>query len=162
MIAGAGIAYLDPGNLESQLQAGAQAGYTLMWVLMWVIIMVSSLLPLSRPPVLQNPLCWPTPCSRLCLHVRPCRWTPRQGCQNPTRVHAQGYLMQMLSVKLGVATGLNLAQHCRYQQAPAPNSHAEAVRPAANCHGPGVSRQKSGRMPARAKWASKGRKVQAV
>lgn len=36
----AGIAYLDPGNLESQLQAGAQAGYDLMWVLLWVIIMV--------------------------------------------------------------------------------------------------------------------------
>ena len=38
----AGIAYLDPGNLESQLQAGAQAGYDLMWVLLWVIIMVSA------------------------------------------------------------------------------------------------------------------------
>lgn len=37
----AGIAYLDPGNLESQLQAGANSGYTLIWVLMWVIIMVS-------------------------------------------------------------------------------------------------------------------------
>ena len=36
----AGIAYLDPGNLESQLQAGAQAGYDLIWVLLWVIIMV--------------------------------------------------------------------------------------------------------------------------
>ncbi|EIE23174.1 Nramp-domain-containing protein [Coccomyxa subellipsoidea C-169] len=57
------IAYLDPGNLESQLQAGANSGYTLIWVLMWVIIM--------------------------------------------------GYLMQMLAVKLGVATGLNLAQQCR-------------------------------------------------
>jgi hypothetical protein len=39
----AGIAYLDPGNLESQLQAGAQAGYDLIWVLLWVIIMVSPL-----------------------------------------------------------------------------------------------------------------------
>ena len=38
----AGIAYLDPGNLESQLQAGAQAGYDLIWVLLWVIIMVCS------------------------------------------------------------------------------------------------------------------------
>lgn len=26
----------------------------------------------------------------------------------------QGYLMQMLAVKLGVATGLNLAEHCRW------------------------------------------------
>jgi len=29
------IAYLDPGNLESDLQAGAYTGYTLMWVLWW-------------------------------------------------------------------------------------------------------------------------------
>ncbi len=41
----AGIAYLDPGNLESQLQAGAQAGYDLMWVLLWVVVMVRSCFP---------------------------------------------------------------------------------------------------------------------
>lgn len=29
------IAYLDPGNLEADLQAGAYAGYQLLWVLMW-------------------------------------------------------------------------------------------------------------------------------
>eukprot|EP00053_Salpingoeca_punica_P024397 m.13088 g.13088 ORF g.13088 m.13088 type:complete len:547 (+) comp6746_c0_seq1:278-1918(+) len=29
------IAYLDPGNLESDLQAGAVAGYQLLWVLFW-------------------------------------------------------------------------------------------------------------------------------
>lgn len=29
------IAYLDPGNIESDLQAGAVAGYSLMWVLWW-------------------------------------------------------------------------------------------------------------------------------
>lgn len=29
------IAYLDPGNLEADLQAGAYAGYELLWVLMW-------------------------------------------------------------------------------------------------------------------------------
>ena len=28
------IAYLDPGNIESDLQSGAQAGYTLLWLLM--------------------------------------------------------------------------------------------------------------------------------
>lgn len=27
------VAYLDPGNLESDLQAGAYAGYQLIWVL---------------------------------------------------------------------------------------------------------------------------------
>ena len=29
------IAYIDPGNLETDLQAGAQFGYTLAWVLLW-------------------------------------------------------------------------------------------------------------------------------
>ncbi|CAO3679830.1 unnamed protein product [Umbelopsis vinacea] len=29
------IAYLDPGNLESDLQAGAIAGYSLLWLLFW-------------------------------------------------------------------------------------------------------------------------------
>jgi natural resistance-associated macrophage protein len=29
------IAYLDPGNLESDLQAGAYTGYQLIWVLFW-------------------------------------------------------------------------------------------------------------------------------
>eukprot|EP00937_MAST-01D_sp_MAST-1D-sp2_P001356 g1356.t1 len=29
------MAYLDPGNLESDLQAGAYAGYQLLWVLFW-------------------------------------------------------------------------------------------------------------------------------
>eukprot|EP00884_Botryococcus_braunii_P012365 jgi/Botrbrau1/21129/Bobra.0061s0023.1 len=32
------IAYLDPGNLESNLQAGAQAGYILLWVLLWSVV----------------------------------------------------------------------------------------------------------------------------
>ncbi|KAK9832478.1 hypothetical protein WJX81_000083, partial [Elliptochloris bilobata] len=56
------IAYLDPGNLEGDLQAGTTAGYKLCWVLMWST--------------------------------------------------AMGYLLQMLSAKLGVVTGLNLAQQC--------------------------------------------------
>ena len=34
------IAYIDPGNLESDLQAGAQTGYTILWVLLWSTIMV--------------------------------------------------------------------------------------------------------------------------
>jgi len=29
------IAYVDPGNLEADLQCGAQFGYTLLWVLVW-------------------------------------------------------------------------------------------------------------------------------
>lgn len=33
------IAYVDPGNLESDLQAGAYAGYQLIWVLWWSTIM---------------------------------------------------------------------------------------------------------------------------
>ena len=33
------MAYLDPGNLESDLQAGAYTGYTLLWVLFWSTVM---------------------------------------------------------------------------------------------------------------------------
>jgi len=75
----AGIAYLDPGNLESQLQAGAQAGYDLMWVLLWVVVMVRSCFPTwlvmlpeelptphdslqSMHPKLCTPLCSCLPC----------------------------------------------------------------------------------------------------
>ena len=29
------IAYLDPGNIESDMQSGALAEYSLLWVLMW-------------------------------------------------------------------------------------------------------------------------------
>ncbi|KAG2183752.1 hypothetical protein INT43_006763 [Umbelopsis isabellina] len=34
------IAYLDPGNLESDLQAGAVAGYSLLWLLFWAHVTV--------------------------------------------------------------------------------------------------------------------------
>ena len=34
------IAYIDPGNLESDLQAGAQTGYTVLWVLLWSTALV--------------------------------------------------------------------------------------------------------------------------
>ena len=60
----AGIAYLDPGNLESQLQAGAQAGYDLIWVLLWVIIMVS-------PP--QDTCCLVLLLSTFTLHAKHCK-----------------------------------------------------------------------------------------
>ncbi len=33
-------AYVDPGNLESDLQAGSRAGYTLGWVLLWATCVV--------------------------------------------------------------------------------------------------------------------------
>jgi NRAMP (natural resistance-associated macrophage protein)-like metal ion transporter len=29
------MAYLDPGNIEADLQSGARGGYTLLWVLLW-------------------------------------------------------------------------------------------------------------------------------
>ncbi|XP_061371326.1 metal transporter Nramp2-like [Gastrolobium bilobum] len=57
------IAFLDPGNLEGDLQAGAIAGYSLLWLLMWATFM--------------------------------------------------GLLIQLLSVRVGVATGRNLAELCR-------------------------------------------------
>lgn len=33
------LAYLDPGNLESDLQMGAYTGYTILWVLWWATVM---------------------------------------------------------------------------------------------------------------------------
>lgn len=59
------IAYLDPGNIESDLQSGAIANYKLMWVLMSATIL--------------------------------------------------GLLMQRLAARLGVVTGLHLAEMC-YRQ----------------------------------------------
>jgi manganese transport protein len=59
----ASVAYIDPGNYATNIQAGAQLGYALLWV-----IFASNLI---------------------------------------------GMLVQANSAKLGIATGLNLAQHCR-------------------------------------------------
>ncbi|DBA75856.1 TPA: hypothetical protein ACH3X1_010257 [Trebouxia sp. C0004] len=56
------IAYVDPGNLEADLQAGGFAGYALLWLFLVCTIM--------------------------------------------------GFAFQCLSSRLGIATGLNLAQHC--------------------------------------------------
>lgn len=61
----ASVAYIDPGNYATNIQAGAQFGYTLLWV-----IAASNLMAM---------------------------------------------LIQTLSAKLGIATGLNLAEHCRNQ-----------------------------------------------
>ncbi|KAJ8762483.1 hypothetical protein K2173_007922 [Erythroxylum novogranatense] len=57
------IAFLDPGNLEGDLQAGAIAGYSLLWLLMWATVMA--------------------------------------------------FMIQMLSARVGVATGRHLAELCR-------------------------------------------------
>jgi manganese transport protein len=59
----ASVAYMDPGNFATNIQAGAQFGYMLLWV-----IVGSNLMAM---------------------------------------------LIQTLSAKLGIATGLNLAEHCR-------------------------------------------------
>ncbi|XP_046639311.1 natural resistance-associated macrophage protein 2-like isoform X2 [Daphnia pulicaria] len=61
------IAYLDPGNIESDLQSGVVAGYKLLWVLMSATIM--------------------------------------------------GLLVQRLAIRLGMVTGLHLAEMC-YKQYP--------------------------------------------
>ncbi|XP_037825588.1 protein Malvolio isoform X1 [Lucilia sericata] len=59
------IAYLDPGNIESDLQSGAAAKYKILWVLLWATVL--------------------------------------------------GLLMQRLAARLGVVTGLHLAEMC-YRQ----------------------------------------------
>jgi manganese transport protein len=60
----ASVAYIDPGNVATNIQGGAQFGYTLLWV-----IIASNLMAM---------------------------------------------LIQALSAKLGIATGMNLAEQCRY------------------------------------------------
>ncbi|RWR81391.1 metal transporter Nramp2 [Cinnamomum micranthum f. kanehirae] len=62
------IAFLDPGNLEGDLQSGAIAGYSLLWLLLWATVM--------------------------------------------------GLLIQLLSARLGVATGRHLAELCREEYPP--------------------------------------------
>ncbi|CAG2109622.1 unnamed protein product [Medioppia subpectinata] len=64
------IAYLDPGNIQSDLQSGTIAQYKLLWVLMWSTVL--------------------------------------------------GLLMQRLAARLGVVTGLHLAELCyrRYHKMP--------------------------------------------
>lgn len=64
------IAYLDPGNIESDLQSGTVARYRLLWVLMWSTFL--------------------------------------------------GLLMQRLAARIGVVTGLHLAEVCysRYPKVP--------------------------------------------
>ncbi|KAM7263476.1 hypothetical protein ACFE04_001159 [Oxalis oulophora] len=57
------VGFLDPGNLEGDLQSGAIAGYSLLWLLMWATTM--------------------------------------------------GLMIQLLSARLGVATGKHLAELCR-------------------------------------------------
>jgi manganese transport protein len=59
----ASVAYIDPGNYATNIQAGAEFGYALLWV-----IFASNLLAM---------------------------------------------LIQAMAAKLGIATGMNLAQHCR-------------------------------------------------
>jgi manganese transport protein len=59
----ASIAYMDPGNFATNIQAGAQFGYRLLWV-----VVASNLIAM---------------------------------------------IIQVLSAKLGIATGRNLAEHCR-------------------------------------------------
>ncbi|GAB2293821.1 Natural resistance-associated macrophage protein 2 [Dionaea muscipula] len=62
------IGFLDPGNLEGDLQAGAIAGYSLLWLLLCATMM--------------------------------------------------GLLIQLLSARVGVATGKNLAELCREEYPP--------------------------------------------
>ena len=33
------IAYLDPGNIESDMQSGAIGQYSLLWVLLWATVL---------------------------------------------------------------------------------------------------------------------------
>ncbi len=77
----------DPGNLEADLQAGGFAGYALLWLFLVCTIMV------------RHDACRPI------LHSHGLEMLPRRSV-------LQGFAFQCLSSRLGIATGLNLAQHC--------------------------------------------------
>ncbi|KAI9548767.1 hypothetical protein NQZ68_003301 [Dissostichus eleginoides] len=64
------IAYLDPGNIESDLQSGAKAGYKLLWILLGATVI--------------------------------------------------GLLLQRLAARLGVVTGMHLAEVCNRQYSTVP------------------------------------------
>ena len=64
------IAFLDPGNIESNFQAGNAAQYKLLWVLLWSTFL--------------------------------------------------GLLVQRLSARIGVVTGMHLAELCRRRYPKAP------------------------------------------
>ena len=126
------IAYLDPGNLESDLQAGAVAGYQLIWVqslcfcssvfVHWQFIMsphetrfidrisTSFCIPLDTQLISLQILWWSTVCilwslSLICLSSL--TWS--QSLQ------VLGWFIQTLAARLGVVTGKHLAQICRYE-----------------------------------------------
>eukprot|EP01062_Namystynia_karyoxenos_P058786 TRINITY_DN50272_c0_g1_i1.p1 TRINITY_DN50272_c0_g1~~TRINITY_DN50272_c0_g1_i1.p1 ORF type:complete len:577 (+),score=172.29 TRINITY_DN50272_c0_g1_i1:85-1731(+) len=66
------MAYLDPGNLEADLQAGASARYDLLWVLLWATIMGLGLQSLAAKLGVVSG-------KHLAMHCRefpaPVRWT---------------------------------------------------------------------------------------
>lgn len=76
------IAYLDPGNLESDLQSGAIAGYSLLWLLFWSHVIGKSL--------------WFDVIRAL-------------NIPNVLRKTYTGLVFQLLSARLGTVTGRHLA-----------------------------------------------------
>lgn len=63
------IAYIDPGNLESDLQAGAQTGYTILWVLLWSTVMVRTAADAAYLTDGDSIICDAHACMRTCMPV---------------------------------------------------------------------------------------------
>lgn len=77
------VAYLDPGNLESDLQSGALAGYKLLWLLFWVH---------AAGTFRKGEMMIMIPTTRLICS------------------YFLGLMIQILSARLGVVTNRHLAQ----------------------------------------------------
>ncbi|KDD73745.1 natural resistance-associated macrophage protein, partial [Helicosporidium sp. ATCC 50920] len=111
------IAFVDPGNLEADLQTGAQTGYMLLWVVLLSTIMVRSL------GLETN--CWEY-CGRSvtsCGIRSGAAWHASNDARTSSRSSPsvplwQGYILQDLSSRLGVATGRGLASHCARRYSP--------------------------------------------
>lgn len=83
------IAYLDPGNIESDLQSGAAAKYKILWVLLWATVL------------------------GLLMQRLAARWV----ASSMNVIHFSKILLDTYNCqcRLGVVTGLHLAEMC-YRQ----------------------------------------------
>lgn len=86
------IAYLDPGNIESDLQSGAAAKYKLLWVLLWATVLGLVMQRLSM------------------RFISICKFMMIKYNNS----------ISVIFIRLGIVTGLHLAEMCyrQYKKVP--------------------------------------------
>ena len=130
------VAFVDPGNLEADLQTGAGTGYTLLWVLLWSTVVGFLMQVDGAPPAHTLQQLTPSkecqfpftitlsPISRSLsfsfqpgLHSIPFSASLYSMLSLPL---SSVFLVQSLAARLGVATEKHLAEHCRAEYPPVP------------------------------------------